>query len=990
MSNILIRGCPGTGKTFLARAAAYYICAKKLNEKDAFNQNPVNDAEDIEKFINGSQYCEFIQVHPSMEFDDIVYGLEIKAGGGFNISYAEKRVMALCNRARGQTDTYCVILDDINRAHAGNLLGNLLYAMEYRNQNIELLDGSHMNIPDNVVLIFTENTLDTRNDLELAVRRRMTYLKELKSSKEAIRNYYQGYISHNAMNLILDIYDRVQDFIVSYFETEPGLIPGQYVPGHGMYIVARDGNLHYIMDNLRQKIKFQIFPYFRDLYAMGMIRVNPNSFIEQVHSSINVGITGLCPISSIKKKLVLQNKVITTFSLSDSRAYYFNTIVPLYQSNARVHIKNLDYRGMLECVIDALILNGVLPHDVLMGALLLNTNIAYVESLYNPAEKAAYIVEKSKANRFMYQTIKGGRITGTHAYYSLVEATTGRYAVANDTEEYVVSYNNGKQDEAFIPLSGFRNHGFNPDSPELGVQHNTVNIMSAVHILVNAYLELYKTNIALIMGNHTAYQELYELICLEQRYLDAVKKMLNGRSKNKPTGDDGRLAYYADKIKNVRLLWYSVGDDVVIDEEKFHALKSGNTALTIDSYEDMFIISTTKKTIKIKGVLKMVDLKDYQKIMENIGIRQMIFQGPPGTSKTFESKKFVLTQLNSSAPALNQPNVSQEHISRDLDPYKLTDKDYADPNSPKLTSGGWDIVQFHPSYGYEDFIRGIEVKIPAGSTTPSYESVNRILGKIAAFSKAAADKAGNGTPPKFYLIVDEINRANLATVFGELIYGLEYRNSMVSTPYEVKEVVTGVITKDIVLGKNLFIIGTMNTADKSIDAIDYAIRRRFIFIDSPADRNVVINCYQNITGAKDENSIELLLFDAVQHIFDDNRFFNIEYQKNDVRIGHTYFLRDRLKGYEDAIIEHFIFQVVPILREYVKDGILDVTENLVPIEHLPAEIHSALDRDDQVAFLSENIMLYVKEFGNLTKSNAVIDNAYIGKFIDDIRNAFGY
>lgn len=197
----------------------------------------------------------------------------------------------------------------------------------------------------------------------------------------------------------------------------------------------------------------------------------------------------------------------------------------------------------------------------------------------------------------------------------------------------------------------------------------------------------------------------------------------------------------------------------------------------------------------------------------------------------------------------------------------------------------YDIIVGNPPY--EDFIRGIEVKIPAGTTTPSYESVNRILGKIAEFSKVAADNAPNGSTPKFYLIVDEINRANLATVFGELIYGLEYRNSKVSTPYEVKEKATGTITKDIVLGKNLFILGTMNTADKSIDAIDYAIRRRFIFIDSPADRNVVMKCYQNTSGNPDEKSIELLLFDAVQHIFDDSRFFNNEYQKSDVRIGHT-------------------------------------------------------------------------------------------------------
>jgi murein DD-endopeptidase MepM/ murein hydrolase activator NlpD len=114
--------------------------------------------------------------------------------------------------------------------------------------------------------------------------------------------------------------------------------------------------------------------------------------------------------------------------------------------------------------------------------------------------------------------------------------------------------------------------------------------------------------------------------------------------------------------------------------------------------------------------------------MENIGVRQMIFQGPPGTSKTFDSKKFVLEQLNAAAPAITGAFVTQENISRDLADFKLTEADYSNPAaSGKLHTGGWDIVQFHPSYGYEDFIRGIEVKAPAG--TPVYSSVNRILGK---------------------------------------------------------------------------------------------------------------------------------------------------------------------------------------------------------------------------------------------------------------------
>lgn len=270
--------------------------------------------------------------------------------------------------------------------NASSLLGNLLYAMEYRNQDVELSNGSKMNIPENVIFIFTENTLDARNELDLAVRRRMSYLKELKADKEVIRSYYRPYISSSALNLVIDIYDRVEDYILSYFQAEPGIDPTQYIPGHGMYIVSRAGNVHFILDNIRQKIRFQIGPYLKDLYAMGFLKSSPDSFIEQVNLSVNVGVAGLCPITSITKKLVRQNTNITTFSLEDSRNYYFNTIVPA---------KCIDFRGMMECIIDALILNGVFPHDVLLGSLLQNTNLAYIESLHAPVDKAAYLVEKS-------------------------------------------------------------------------------------------------------------------------------------------------------------------------------------------------------------------------------------------------------------------------------------------------------------------------------------------------------------------------------------------------------------------------------------------------------------------------------------------------------------------------------------------------------------------------------------------------------------------
>ena len=998
MSNILIRGCPGTGKTLMARSVAYYICNENLSIDQAFQQDPCCKQKEIEEFITSSGCCEFIQVHPSMEFDDIVYGIEIKANGALNIEYAEKRIMSLCNRAKGKNEKYCIIIDDINRANVGMLIGNLLYAMEYRNETIELPGGNSMSIPENVILIFTENTLDVDNNLDLAVRRRMTYLKELKSDKSVVENYYRGYISNTSLDTVLDIYDRVRDFIYSYFDNEPGQLPESYLPGHGDYIVELKGTTYFILDSIRQKIRFKICPHLVHLFSLGLIKTNPDSFIRKINDSINVGVAGICRITSIRKKLVKKNEYIANFSLTDSRAYYSDVIVPAQCK---------DYRGMMECIIDALILNNILPYDVLLSALLTNTSVAYIKSLHAPFDKAAFIVEKNKANRFMYETTRKDnkthivRITGTHAYYTLDTATTGRWAEQSDTEEYVVSYNDGRRDVEYIPLSGFRNHGFAPDSVELSVQHNTANIMTVVHVLLSKYLALYHSNIELIIEDNYEYQNLYDLIGLERKYLDgvcdALKRRANKTTKENdtnrlPKGDDERLDFYGKKIRNLRLLWFGAGDYITVNATRFRRLVNGEDSFSLENYENMFEdIVSDSLSIEIKGVVRMTDLTDYQHIMENIGVRQMIFQGPPGTSKTFECKRFVLKQLNPQADVLSKADASQEDISNALDAYKMTDSDYADPcNSKKLKTGGWDLVQFHPSYGYEDFIRGIEVRIQKGSTTPNYESVNRILGKIAEFAKASADDTSRGKAPKFYLIVDEINRANLATVFGELIYGLEYRNSRVSTPYEVENKANGTITKDIVLGKNLFILGTMNTADKSIDSIDYAIRRRFLFVDSPARREVVLNCYRNVSGNDDENSIELLLFDAVQKIFDDERFFNSEYQKNDVRIGHTYFLRNKKNKYADSIIEKFVFQVIPILREYVKDGIIETDEDLIKLEHNVSEIKNADGGENIIKALSENIMLYVKEFGSLNKFNQCIDNEYVGKFIDDLIKEFEF
>ena len=213
-------------------------------------------------------------------------------------------------------------------------------------------------------------------------------------------------------------------------------------------------------------------------------------------------------------------------------------------------------------------------------------------------------------------------------------------------------------------------------------------------------------------------------------------------------------------------------------------------------------------------------------------------------------------------------------------------------NKEVITYGEHKIIQFHSAYTYEDFVRGIVAKTDDAGNI-SYEVENKVLAEFA--EKAERNPNGN-----YVLIIDEINRANLPAVLGELIYALEYRDddSMESMyEYEGK--------RNIKLPSNLYIIGTMNTADRSVGHIDYAIRRRFAFVDILPDATVITN-----DKAKK-------LFGEVANLFS-SKYLSADFHKNDVQIGHSYFI----VADEDELRTKLSYEIKPILNEYIKDGIL--------------------------------------------------------------------
>lgn len=158
--------------------------------------------------------------------------------------------------------------------------------------------------------------------------------------------------------------------------------------------------------------------------------------------------------------------------------------------------------------------------------------------------------------------------------------------------------------------------------------------------------------------------------------------------------------------------------------------------------------------------------------------KQAILYGPPGTGKTY--------------------------VARRLAKYLVANSEIDD--------GFFDLVQFHPAYAYEDFIQGIRPQTDEDGNL-SYELER---GRFLDFVDKASERTGTCV-----LIVDEINRANLARVFGELMYLLEYRDDEIALASGGTLHIPG----------NVCLIGTMNTADRSIALVDHALRRRFAFLE---------------------------------------------------------------------------------------------------------------------------------------------------------------
>ena len=207
-----------------------------------------------------------------------------------------------------------------------------------------------------------------------------------------------------------------------------------------------------------------------------------------------------------------------------------------------------------------------------------------------------------------------------------------------------------------------------------------------------------------------------------------------------------------------------------------------------------------------------------------------------------------------------------------------------------------EIVQFHPSYGYEEFMVGL--KPVADGNAIKFEAEEGIVLEIAEKAEKDKDK-------KYFLIIDEMNRGNLPKIFGELMFLFEYRNKEISLQYELKNK-----SNKFKLPENLYFIGTMNTADRSIRGIDAALRRRFDVFKFNPDVEILKSFYDS--GNKNEYSNLYSSFERLNNMLGD------VLGSSDMLIGHSFFMENVLT--EEKLRYKWERQIKPQIEEYLYDN----------------------------------------------------------------------
>ena len=285
-------------------------------------------------------------------------------------------------------------------------------------------------------------------------------------------------------------------------------------------------------------------------------------------------------------------------------------------------------------------------------------------------------------------------------------------------------------------------------------------------------------------------------------------------------------------------------------------------------YEEQTPIAPETKKYSREDALRDVFMSEEQ--FDQITTRliqkkNIILEGPPGVGKTFVAKRLAY--------------------------YLMKEK-----NNNRCR-----MVQFHQSYSYEDFIQGFRPKSDGG-----FELRDGLFHELC---REAADEPDRN----YFLVIDEINRGNLSKIFGEMMMGIEHDKR--GEEFAIQLTYSQGADDTFSVPKNLHLIGTMNTADRSLSMVDYALRRRFSFFTlQPEFSSAQFRTTLAEGGcAKDLiDHLENRLNALNETILKDTRDLGMGY-----RIGHSFFCPAENQTPDAAWLDDIIeFEVAPLLREY--------------------------------------------------------------------------
>lgn len=304
-----------------------------------------------------------------------------------------------------------------------------------------------------------------------------------------------------------------------------------------------------------------------------------------------------------------------------------------------------------------------------------------------------------------------------------------------------------------------------------------------------------------------------------------------------------------------------------------------------------FIIPNTEEEIhnRLSAIIKATDhvINDFHQafnlpIKESVQEKERAFPlnqilyGPPGTGKTYHTVIKALEIIN------NRPFTEQETTKEKYDNELL-------PEFNRLKKQGQiQFLTFHQNYSYEDFMVGIRPDLQNGQI--SYKLYEGPFKKIADEARKIENK-----DKKYVLIIDEINRGNISKIFGELITLIETdkragNKHALSAPLLYQN-------EEFSVPNNLYIIGTMNTADKSIALVDIALRRRFVF-EEMMPKADLLNPVEGFDLPEWFSKLNQKITDLID---------------KDHQIGHSYFIG---KATKEELHQVFYQCILPLLNEY--------------------------------------------------------------------------